>query len=545
MRSWGIKIQLYSLTGVLVLGLIFVGSLGVYSTIDLSRKLQNVIENDLPLVRDLTLVDMVHDGVRGASLQAYLGAMTDTDENIDTATKTLAEHEKNVKELLIGMKQLKATAIFTEKLKDVEPELMGYLNLSHAVIVAAKQKDKDLVKNKFAEFEKSFEALEEKLGNMGEYYEQESKQNFSVILSNSDRLKMISIVSLIVALTSGIVLAFVIARSIVKSLTEITKTLVVGAEDLARAIQSLTSTSTELSSASAQQASALQQTASSVEEISSMVQQSSKNALQTETASGESRAKAEQGQEVMREMVQAIADIHSTNDSVMEEVKTSNDRITDIVKVIQEIGSKTKVINEIVFQTKLLSFNASVEAARAGEQGKGFAVVAEEVGNLAKMSGEASKEITVLLEESIAKVSGIAEQTKSNVQDLMAKTEKTVERGSDIAKQCEKILADILSETAKAAGLVSGISVASQEQAKGVEEISNALQQLNQSTQINASSANSCSKTSEVLSAQVSDLQNITIQLKQIVNGTSSEVTEFKGNTEIAEDDSGSYGKAA
>lgn len=267
--------------------------------------------------------------------------------------------------------------------------------------------------------------------------------------------------------------------------------------------------------------------------------------MQTETASGESRAKAEQGQEVMREMVQAIADIHSTNDSVMEEVKTSNDRITDIVKVIQEIGSKTKVINEIVFQTKLLSFNASVEAARAGEQGKGFAVVAEEVGNLAKMSGEASKEITVLLEESIAKVSGIAEQTKSNVQDLMAKTEKTVERGSDIAKQCEKILADILSETAKAAGLVSGISVASQEQAKGVEEISNALQQLNQSTQINASSANSCSKTSEVLSAQVSDLQNITIQLKQIVNGTSSEVTEFKGNTEIAEDDSGSYGKAA
>ena len=72
--------------------------------------------------------------------------------------------------------------------------------------------------------------------------------------------------------------------------------------------------------------------------------------------------------------------------------------------LISEIGNKTKVINDIVFQTKLLSFNASVEAARAGEHGKGFSVVAEEVGNLAHMSGNSAKEITQLLESSINRV---------------------------------------------------------------------------------------------------------------------------------------------
>ena len=79
----------------------------------------------------------------------------------------------------------------------------------------------------------------------------------------------------------------------------------------------------------------------------------------------------------------------------------------EILGYIKSIEEKTKVINDIVFQTKLLSFNASVEAARAGEQGKGFAVVAEEVGNLATMSGTSAEEISKLLESSISHIESI------------------------------------------------------------------------------------------------------------------------------------------
>lgn len=68
----------------------------------------------------------------------------------------------------------------------------------------------------------------------------------------------------------------------------------------------------------------------------------------------------------------AIGEISESNNRILQQVEDSNQKITDIVKVINEIGTKTKVINDIVFQTKLLSFNASVEAARAGEHGKGL-----------------------------------------------------------------------------------------------------------------------------------------------------------------------------
>jgi hypothetical protein len=94
----------------------------------------------------------------------------------------------------------------------------------------------------------------------------------------------------------------------------------------------------------------------------------------------------------------AIMEIQETNKKLVDDVLEGNRKISEIVELVKEIGNKTKVINDIVFQTKLLSFNASVEAARAGEHGKGFAVVAEEVGNLASMSGQASKEISALLE---------------------------------------------------------------------------------------------------------------------------------------------------
>lgn len=118
-------------------------------------------------------------------------------------------------------------------------------------------------------------------------------------------------------------------------------------------------------------------------------------------------------------MITAIEDIHKSNQNMMMSVEKSNANIEEIIQVIHEISNKTKVINEIVFQTKLLSFNASVEAARAGEQGKGFSVVAEEIGSLAAMSGNAAQEISAMLTESTTKVEKIVNTTKSEVGALM------------------------------------------------------------------------------------------------------------------------------
>jgi methyl-accepting chemotaxis protein len=117
---------------------------------------------------------------------------------------------------------------------------------------------------------------------------------------------------------------------------------------------------------------------------------------------------------------------------------------TAVINQIQDISKKTELINDIVFQTKLLSFNASVEAARAGEQGKGFSVVAEEVGNLATMSGNAANEITSMLGASIQKVSKIVENSQNLMSSLIKKSRSKIEMGHQTSVDCSVALEEIV-----------------------------------------------------------------------------------------------------
>jgi methyl-accepting chemotaxis protein len=133
----------------------------------------------------------------------------------------------------------------------------------------------------------------------------------------------------------------------------------------------------QLSQATTEQAASLEQTSASIHEMNSMVERNTENAKAAADKSGHSRDGALRGKDVVTKMMTAINEINDANSGIMSQIDESNVRMGEIITVINEIGSKTRVINDIVFQTKLLSFNASVEAARAGEHGKGFAVVAE------------------------------------------------------------------------------------------------------------------------------------------------------------------------
>jgi methyl-accepting chemotaxis protein len=222
-------------------------------------------------------------------------------------------------------------------------------------------------------------------------------------------------------------------------------------------------------------------------------------------------------------MIQSMDAINASNNTIMQQVNRSNESMAGIVKVIEEIGSKTKVINDIVFQTKLLSFNASVEAARAGEHGKGFAVVAEEVGNLAQMSGNAAKEIGSMLEDSIQKVNQIVQETKASVEKLIAEGKETVESGSLVARQCGEVLEEIVHNVASVSSMAGEIASASQEQSRGISEITKAMGQLDQMTQQNAATSEECASAAEELSAQAESLKSSVGQLVQTINGGSGQ----------------------
>ncbi len=304
-----------------------------------------------------------------------------------------------------------------------------------------------------------------------------------------------------------------------------------GSSDVLSAANTISQSSSELSEAATEQASAIQQTAASIDEVSSMVKKSADNASQSQKVSQTSRSAAEQGQQAVQEMIQSINDISQSNTAIMNQVEDGNRQISEIVKVISEIGNKTKVINDIVFQTKLLSFNASVEAARAGEHGKGFAVVAEEVGNLAQMSGNAAKEISSMLDSSIQKVEGIVNNTKTKVERLVVESKTKVETGTQVANHCAEALNNILSTVSEVDGMVREISSASQEQAQGVSEINKAMNQLDQVTQQNTAIAQSTASSAEQLSAQANQLRQMVHDLFMVISGTH----EFRKNdTEVA-----------
>lgn len=227
-------------------------------------------------------------------------------------------------------------------------------------------------------------------------------------------------------------------------------------------------------------------------------------------------------EKVVNHMIDAIGDINNSNQGIMSQIDETNKEIEKIVHIINEIGNKTKVINDIVFQTKLLSFNASVEAARAGEHGKGFSVVAEEVGNLANMSGKAAQEITQMLESSIKTVENIAKDSKEKIGVLLSASKTKVETGVGIAKESEQVLHEIVDSVASVTKMISDISHASNEQAQGVQEINKAVAQLDQVTQQNTQGAAHAANAASELAQEAEELNNLVLKLKKLIDGANT-----------------------
>ncbi|WP_262927208.1 methyl-accepting chemotaxis protein [Phytohalomonas tamaricis] len=212
-----------------------------------------------------------------------------------------------------------------------------------------------------------------------------------------------------------------------------------------------------------EQAASLEETAASMEEITTTVRQNADNAVQADhLVQGVSR-QAQQGGEVVQQAV-----------SAMTEISTSSRKIASIVSLIDEIA----------FQTNLLALNAAVEAARAGEQGRGFAVVASEVRNLASRSANAAKDIKGLVNESVTKV----------------------QSGTVLVDRAGQTLLEIVDSVKRVTDLVGEISVASKEQALGIDQVNIAVSQMDAVTQQNASLVEKSSAASRSLQLQADAL---------------------------------------
>ncbi len=331
------------------------------------------------------------------------------------------------------------------------------------------------------------------------------------------------LMALIVGLSSVAGIMLLTTARLTGTLKSIVQRLSSDATFLSTSSSTISEMSTSLSGASTEQAAALQQTAASIEQVSAMVNRNSESSEQARTSSEQSRQRAQRGQEVVDEMMNSIAKIGDSNAAITNQVRDSNARFSEIVAVINDIGNKTKVINDIVFQTKLLSFNASVEAARAGEAGKGFAVVAEEVGNLAQMSGNSAKEIAAMLEKSTQTVQSIASESQTKVDSLLRVTQERLTEGTATATRCRDVLREIVNDTEKVGQLTDQIATASKEQASGVREINQAISQMDTVTQTNAASSQRSASAAGELNDRAASLRDLVTNLYKTIHGREPE----------------------
>ncbi len=376
----------------------------------------------------------------------------------------------------------------------------------------------------FNEYEKSTDALFTSLSQLMEFQHKEGDKWAAMSEEIGKFSSVVSVSLMIAGFLISVLLGTFLARMITAQLSLAINELNKSSPELIKSATDLGSMSSELSSCSTEQAAAVQETASSLEEISAMIKRNSDHTENALASSSESLNSVKKGQGAVSNMIVAMNDINHNNESFSDFMKKNNDELREMVNVITNISEKTKVINDIVFQTKLLSFNASVEAARAGEQGKGFAVVAEEVGNLAQMSGNAANEIKGLLEESIVKVNDIVTNTKSQVEKLVFDGKMKIETGVERAKECDIALSEINENVAKVQSLVSEVSLASTEQSQGIGEVNKAMGQIDEVTNQNS-----------VAAQKVADNASAVMQLSQNVKETSDKLTSllFGANADV------------
>lgn len=265
-------------------------------------------------------------------------------------------------------------------------------------------------------------------------------------------------------------------RKIGVALQRIVADLSEGADQVAQASGQVSSTSQSLAQGASEQASALEQTRTTMEQMAVTIHRN------TEDAQNAASLMADSGTRVRR-----VADDAVKVDQEMQNIKSSADQTSKIIKTIDEIA----------FQTNLLALNAAVEAARAGEAGKGFAVVAEEVRNLSMRAAEAAKNTSHLIEETVTRVNSGADKVNSLRKNLESVAQSTEEVGS----------------------LVKEISSATETQADGIEAVRKSVDQMSAATQTNAASAEESAAAAEELNGQAESMRGSALNLQNLVEG--------------------------
>ncbi len=301
-------------------------------------------------------------------------------------------------------------------------------------------------------------------------------------------------------------------KVVVERLNQITSRIIDQVEDVKSASDSLASSASE-------QAATVLETVAAVEEMNSTISRNAETSERSKGFSNDCRESAVDGREVMTQMLTAIDQMSESNQKISGQLHNNLGEITEMVSAINQIGEKTKIINDIVFQTKLLSFNAAVEAARAGEHGKGFSVVAQEVGNLAEASGKSAAEISDMLASSSKLVNATSENIKRQIESILDVTKTQLTQSASKVDSMQSVFDVIVEKSSLAAEEMKIIVQASKEQITSISGVSEAMGQFDMVTQRNNEAAQSTSLAANELNSQSQELIMAIDELNLVIRG--------------------------
>ena len=283
-------------------------------------------------------------------------------------------------------------------------------------------------------------------------------------------------------------LALFLGRYISNPIADAVKSIIESNDQVVSASTEISDSATGLAEGASEQASSVEQVSATIEESTAINTQNSSNSREADILAKDAKTSAEEGARKGDDLIEAMTEINS-----------SSERISKIIKTIDEIAS----------QTKLLALNAAVEAARAGEHGLGFAVVADEVKSLAQRSSDASTETASIIEESIA-------QTK---------------KGSEISEQTSQAFKDILERINKTSNLIGEISISAKEQSEGMNQIATAMGEIDSVTQQNAATSEEAAAAAEELNAQAISMKETVGIIASMVGETTNTSMPTHTNT--------------
>jgi methyl-accepting chemotaxis protein/methyl-accepting chemotaxis protein-1 (serine sensor receptor) len=402
--------------------------------------------------------------ISGREQALLLHSILSDASGVEQNKRAIADNERRIDSLFGELSNLMDSASDRQMIQELQAKAVAVRPLSDDVTqLIQKQQMNDALK---VVSEKLLPAYDDLQRNARDFLSNQRDKMSGEVLqvqASASSTRMMAFAFVLLTLFCSAVISIVV-RQMSRALGKMGGQVSEGAQQVARAAVQMGSISQSLAQGASEQAVSLEQTSASAEQVNSMVQRNARS----------SREAADHNKDANRLLTEANQKLEQMLDS-MRDISSSSERISKIIRVIDEIA----------FQTNILSLNAAVEAARAGEAGMGFAVVADEVRNLAQRCSQAAKDTSALIEESIQH----AKTGKVRLDEVAGSMRQVTDSAVEVQR------------------LSNEVNAGSEEQARAIEQISKAILQIQQVTQQTAASAEEGASAGAQMGAEADHLQ--------------------------------------